>query len=77
VVLGILAPPDCWGKGFATEIAQHAVNVAFQELSACRVWTAAAHRNNASPHVILELGMRFLGKYEEGCRIGNVLLNIG
>lgn len=61
--------PDCWGQGFATEIASCAVEFAFRELSASKVWAAAAKWNQASLRVLQKLGMRYLGENNEGYRI--------
>jgi RimJ/RimL family protein N-acetyltransferase len=63
--------PDCWGEGFATEIAQCAIEFAFQELSATRVWAAAATWNEASIRVLEKLGMKYLGENREGYRIND------
>ena len=60
---------DCWGEGFATEIAQRAIEFAFQELSAARVWAAAATWNEASLRVLEKLEMKYLGENREGYRI--------
>lgn len=61
--------PDCWGQGYATEIASCAVDYAFRELSASRVWAAAAKWNEASLRVLQKLGMKCLGENNEGYRI--------
>lgn len=60
--------PDCWGQGYATEIASCAVDYAFRELSASRVWAAAAKWNQASLRVLQKLGMKYLGENNEGYR---------
>jgi RimJ/RimL family protein N-acetyltransferase len=62
--------PDCWGAGFATEIAQAAIGFVFEKLSAVRVWAAAATWNAASQRVLSKLQMNFLGENREGYRIG-------
>lgn len=62
--------PDCWEQGFATEIAQAAIEFAFDQLSAVRIWAAAATWNGASQKVLSKLQMNFLGENEEGYRIG-------
>lgn len=61
--------PDCWGQGYATEIAHCAVECAFRELSATKVWAAAAIWNKASLRVLEKLGMKYLGENKEGYRI--------
>lgn len=64
--------PDCWGQGYATEIASSAVDYAFRELSASRVWAAAAKWNIASLRVLQKLGMKYLGENNEGYRIDDM-----
>lgn len=61
--------PDCWGKGYATEIASCVVECAFRELSAARVWAATAKWNKGSLRVLKKLGMKYLGENKEGYRI--------
>lgn len=63
--------PDCWGQGFATEIARCAIEFAFVELAASKVWAAAAIWNLASLQVLRKLEMNYLGDNEEGYRINN------
>jgi ribosomal-protein-alanine N-acetyltransferase len=61
--------PDCWGQGYATEIASCAVECAFRELSASKVLAASAIWNKGSLRVLNKLGMKYLGENEEGYRI--------
>lgn len=61
--------PDCWGQGYATEIASCAIDYAFRELSASRVWAATAKWNEASLRVLQKLGMKYLRDNNEGYRI--------
>jgi ribosomal-protein-alanine N-acetyltransferase len=61
--------PDCWGQGYATEIARSAVECAFRELLATKVWAAAAKRNKGSLRVLQKLGLKCLGENNEGYRI--------
>lgn len=61
--------PDCWGQGYATEIARCVVECAFRELSATKVWAAAAIWNKGSVRVLEKLGMKYLGENKEGYRI--------
>jgi ribosomal-protein-alanine N-acetyltransferase len=63
--------PDCWGQGYATEIARCAVECAFRELSATKVWAAAAIWNKGSLRVLEKLGMKYLGENKEGYRIND------
>jgi RimJ/RimL family protein N-acetyltransferase len=58
--------PACWGSGYATESAQRVVDFAFQELSANRIWAAAAVWNDASLKVLQKLGMAYLKDTQEG-----------
>jgi RimJ/RimL family protein N-acetyltransferase len=61
--------PDCWGAGYATETAQRVVNFAFHELSAHRIWAAAAVWNDASLKVLQKIGMAYLKNTQEGYRL--------
>jgi len=61
--------PDCWGQGYATEIAGCAVECAFRELSAAKVWAGAAIWNKGSVRVLEKLGMKYLGENKVGYRI--------
>jgi ribosomal-protein-alanine N-acetyltransferase len=63
--------PDCWGQGYATEIAGRIVKFAFVQLSAHKVWAAAAICNPASLRVLQKLGMDYLGESKEGYRIND------
>jgi RimJ/RimL family protein N-acetyltransferase len=63
--------PDCWGQGYGTEIADCAIGFAFRELSAARVWAAAAKWNLASLQVLRKLGMTYLGDNQDGYRIND------
>jgi RimJ/RimL family protein N-acetyltransferase len=49
--------PECWGEGYATEVAQRIIAFAFGELGATAVWAGAARCNRASSHVLKRLGM--------------------
>jgi ribosomal-protein-alanine N-acetyltransferase len=62
--------PDCWGEGFATEIARAAIHLAFDQLSAVRIWAAAAIWNTASLKVLRKLRMNYLGDNQDGYRLG-------
>ena len=62
--------PDCWGEGFATEIAGAAIHLAFDQLSAVRIWAAAATWNAASLKVLRKLRMNYLGDNQAGYRLG-------
>jgi RimJ/RimL family protein N-acetyltransferase len=63
--------PDCWGQGYATEIARCAISFAFRHLLASRVWAAAAKWNTASLQVLRKLEMKYLGDNQEGYRIND------
>jgi RimJ/RimL family protein N-acetyltransferase len=61
--------PDCWGQGLATEAAMRAVEFAFDDLGAERVWAGAAEWNTASARVLRRLGMRRTAANPDGYRI--------
>jgi RimJ/RimL family protein N-acetyltransferase len=48
---------DCWGKGYAREAAQAALEVAFERLELPRVYSQTSHRNTASWGLMERLGM--------------------
>lgn len=49
-----------WGKGYATEAAQHCIAYGFDELGLKRIIGRAAKQNTASIRVFEKLGMKFL-----------------
>ena len=59
-----------WGKGFATEAAQHALLYGFNELK-LQLITGKAHvENTASLNVLEKIGMQFIREeIEDGCPI--------
>jgi RimJ/RimL family protein N-acetyltransferase len=61
--------PDCWGQGYATEAAQRAIQFAFQELEAVRVWAGVTPRNEPSRRVLEKLGLTYLADNPEGYRL--------
>jgi GNAT superfamily N-acetyltransferase len=63
--------PQVWGQGYASEIAACALECAFRELAARRVWAAAARYNHASLHVLRKLGLSTLGENPAGYRIND------
>ena len=60
--LGYRIMQKAWGKGYATEAAQHSLDHGFKELG-LKVITACAHIENlASIKVIEKIGMDFIGE---------------
>jgi RimJ/RimL family protein N-acetyltransferase len=55
---------DFWGRGYATEAAQVALDYAFDRLGQTRVISLIQPDNRASIAVALRLGMRFEGYTE-------------
>jgi RimJ/RimL family protein N-acetyltransferase len=51
--------PACWGRGLATEVAQHCVALAFDTLAAPSVVAIAHPGNRASHHVLNKVGLTF------------------
>ncbi len=49
--------PDAWGKGYATEGAQAAINFAFEQLQRREVVAITAVKNRRSQRVMERLGM--------------------
>jgi ribosomal-protein-alanine N-acetyltransferase len=65
-VLFYLLQAAHWGQGLATEAARAVLDYAFGELALIRVDAAAAADNAASVRVLEKIGMRRLGRDEEG-----------
>jgi [ribosomal protein S5]-alanine N-acetyltransferase len=60
--LGYRLMKKAWGKGFATEAAQHTLDHGFKNLN-CKLITARAHIENiASIKVLEKIGMDFIGE---------------
>ncbi|WP_326984739.1 GNAT family N-acetyltransferase [Chryseobacterium sp. MYb264] len=63
--LGYRFLPESWGKGFATEAAQAALEYGFQELKANTIYAYAHCENEASHHILTKLGFEKTGEFEE------------
>ena len=61
--------PDHWGQGYATEAAGRAMDFAFQELGATRVWAGVTPQNAGSRRVLEKLGMTYLADNPDGYRL--------
>ena len=58
--------PAHWGKGYATEGAEHVVKFAFEVLGAKTIWAAAGKWNLGSNRVLEKVGMTYLGDNPQG-----------
>jgi len=65
-VLFYLLKASYWGKGLATEAARGVLDYAFRELDLARIDGGAAFENIASKRVMDKIGMRYLGRDQEG-----------
>jgi ribosomal-protein-alanine N-acetyltransferase len=63
--------PECWGEGYATEAAGRAIDFAFRDLGATRIWAGAATWNKGSLRVLEKLGMVHLSYNPEGYAIND------
>jgi ribosomal-protein-alanine N-acetyltransferase len=61
VELAWFVDPGAWGRGYATEMAQEAVRVAFEVLELDSVVAFTLHTNTASQAVMKKLGMTYEG----------------
>jgi ribosomal-protein-alanine N-acetyltransferase len=61
VELAWFVDPDAWGRGYATELAQEAVRVAFEVLELDSVVAFTMQTNRASQAVMRKLGMTYEG----------------
>ncbi len=59
--IGFSLRPDDWGRGLATAAAAAAVDFAFDQLGAHRVWAVCSPDNPASARVLARIGMRHEG----------------
>ncbi len=68
--LGYRFLKQCWGKGYATEAAQHTVAYGLHTLK-LKVITGRAHRDNlASVRVLEKIGMQFVAdEIVDGCPV--------
>ena len=57
--IGYLLTPDCWGRGFATEIAAALLRAAFGQLQAVRVLSTVEIHNARSIKVLEKAGLRW------------------
>ncbi len=63
--LGYRFAPAAWGQGYATEMAQQAVRVAFDVLTESSIWALVRRTNAASIRVAEKLGMRAVGEMDD------------
>ena len=75
--LGYRFKPAAWGKGYATEAAQHTLNYGLQQLQLKKIVAHAHIDNIASQKVLEKIGMQFVGEgVEDGVPLkGYVALN--
>jgi len=57
--IGYLLAPDCWGRGFGTEVATSLVRAAFEQLRADRVLSTVEIHNARSIKVLEKAGLRW------------------
>jgi [ribosomal protein S5]-alanine N-acetyltransferase len=50
--------PDCWRRGFGTEIGRALLGLAFERVSASRVWAKVMSANEASLRLSLRIGLK-------------------
>ena len=50
----------CWGRGFATEAAEGALDYAWRELRLAKIYAGHHPDNHASRHILNKLGFTFL-----------------
>ncbi len=55
---------DCWGQGFASEIAQASLNVGFRQLGLSEIASWTLPVNRASQRVMEKLGFRYERDFE-------------
>ena len=60
--LGYRFKPAAWGKGYATEAAQHTLNYGLQQLQLKKIGAHAHIDNIASQKVLEKIGMQFVGE---------------
>ena len=56
-LIGYLLRRDCWGQGYATEVANALVRFGFDDLRLPRVWSTCHVANSASAHVMEKVGL--------------------
>ncbi len=56
--IGYVLRRDCWGSGYATEVAGAVVDFAFDHLGMHRVWAVCDPENPSSGRVLEKVGMR-------------------
>ena len=74
--IGYSFRPDVWGRGYATEAAQAAIDFGFHELGLSSVYACFALENAASIRVLTKCGMHYLGE-DEPMKIKGEWLRIG
>ena len=63
--LGYRFTPANWGKGYATEAAQHTLSYGVNELKIQEIFGKTHIDNIASQHVLKKIGMQYLGEITE------------
>ena len=69
--LGYMLASAAWGKGYATEIAQHLLDAAFEQLRIDQVISTVDVNNRASIRVLEKIGMRWEAIYRRHRRAKN------
>jgi len=63
IEVGYRLMPDCWGKGYASEIAQAFINWGFEKYDLEKIVACCNPNNIASSSVLKKCGMDYVGKY--------------
>ena len=64
-LIAYLLRRDCWGQGYATEVANALVRFGFDELRLQRVWSECHAANSASAYVMEKVGLLREATFEE------------
>ncbi|MEL6275857.1 MAG: GNAT family N-acetyltransferase, partial [Bacteroidota bacterium] len=65
VDLGFRLHRQFWNRGYATEASKKCLRYGFEELNLDRIVGRCAERNLASQRVLIKIGMRLVGKFQE------------
>lgn len=60
--MGYTPHPNCWGQGYATEVAELLLRVGFEQLELERVAATCDPENLASARVLEKAGLRYEGR---------------
>ncbi|MCT2409788.1 GNAT family N-acetyltransferase [Chryseobacterium antibioticum] len=63
--LGYRFLPEFWGKGYALEAAEAALDLGFKEMNAEIIYACAHSENNGSNHILRKLGFEKTGEFTE------------